>query len=142
MSNDPRRTLTDGRQIYPQHREMLPEGGQQRDYVVLAKEERAKGFVRPVRRTYKHLKCGTTTTHERGGAMRPITLKPSYRNDVLSLWRREIIEVWYRCAPDIGSQGPYYGLTISGAHLAQTIYERRRSNAAPRAFPGATGGDE
>jgi hypothetical protein len=35
---------------------------QQRGYVVLAEEEREKGFVRPVRRTYKHLKCGTTTT--------------------------------------------------------------------------------
>lgn len=60
--DEPRRTLTDGRQIYPQHREILPESGQQRDYVVLADEERAKGFVRPVRRSYQHLKCGTVTT--------------------------------------------------------------------------------
>jgi len=30
--------------------------------VVLAEEERAKGFVRPVRRTYTHLKCGGNTT--------------------------------------------------------------------------------
>jgi hypothetical protein len=37
-------------------------GGQQKDYVVLCDAERAKGFVRPVRRTYKHLKCGSTTT--------------------------------------------------------------------------------
>ncbi len=36
--------------------------GQQRGYVVLCDEERAKGFVRPVRRSYKHLKCGTVTT--------------------------------------------------------------------------------
>lgn len=58
----PRRTLSDGTQIYPQHREIMPETGQQRGYVVLAEEERAKGFVRPVRRTYRHLNCGTTTT--------------------------------------------------------------------------------
>lgn len=38
------------------------ENGQQKDYVVLTPEERAKGFVRPVRTTYRHLKCGTTTT--------------------------------------------------------------------------------
>lgn len=63
MSDEtPRRTLSDGTQIYPQHREILQESGQQRGYVVLAEEERAKGFVRPVRCTYKHLKCGTTTT--------------------------------------------------------------------------------
>lgn len=36
--------------------------GQQREYVVLSVDERAKGLVRPVRRTYRHLKCGTTTT--------------------------------------------------------------------------------
>lgn len=36
--------------------------GQQKGYVILCAEERAKGFVRPVRRTYLHQKCGTTTT--------------------------------------------------------------------------------
>lgn len=61
MTEEPRRTLTDGRQIYPEHRNLKP-NGQQSDYVVLAEEERAKGFVRPVRRTYTHLKCGDTTT--------------------------------------------------------------------------------
>jgi hypothetical protein len=36
--------------------------GQQKGYVVLSDEERAKGFMRPVRRTYRHNKYGTTTT--------------------------------------------------------------------------------
>ncbi len=36
--------------------------GMQRGYVVLSDEERAKGFVRAVRRSYVHEKCGTTTT--------------------------------------------------------------------------------
>lgn len=31
-------------------------------YLVLSEEERAKGFVRPVRRSYKHTSCGTVTT--------------------------------------------------------------------------------
>lgn len=63
MTNEPRKTLTDGRQIYPEHRNPRPDGsGMQNDYVVLAEEERAKGFVRPVRRSYKHLKCGVVTT--------------------------------------------------------------------------------
>jgi len=34
----------------------------QKGYVVLSVEERAKGFVRPVRRTYTHGKCGGATT--------------------------------------------------------------------------------
>lgn len=62
MPEAPRTTLTDGTQVYPEHRNIVPATGQQKGYVVLAEEERAKGFVRPVRRTYKHLKCGSTTT--------------------------------------------------------------------------------
>lgn len=31
-------------------------------YLILSDEERAKGFVRPVRRTYVHTTCGTATT--------------------------------------------------------------------------------
>lgn len=63
--SEPRTTLTDGKQVYPEHRNILKEGpraGQQEGYVVLAEEERARGFVRPVRRSYKHLKCGVVTT--------------------------------------------------------------------------------
>jgi len=36
--------------------------GQHADYYVLCPEERAKGFVRPVRSTYRHIKCGTETS--------------------------------------------------------------------------------
>ena len=57
----PRTTLTDDTQVYPEHRR-LKDNGQQEGYVVLAKEERARGFVRPVRRSYVHTKCGTLTT--------------------------------------------------------------------------------
>ena len=35
---------------------------QQEAYLVLSDEEKAKGFVRPVRDTYKHTVCGFTTT--------------------------------------------------------------------------------
>jgi hypothetical protein len=58
----PTRTLTDGSPVTPDHREINPSTGQQKGYVVLSAEERAKGFVRPVRRKYVHLKCGTVTT--------------------------------------------------------------------------------
>jgi len=43
------------------HRELKP-NGQQKDYVVLNAEERARGFVRPVRRSYVHIVCGTATS--------------------------------------------------------------------------------
>lgn len=61
MPENPRTTLSDGNQIYPEHRSIERETGMQKGYVVLADEERAKGFVRPVRNAYRHLKCGTVT---------------------------------------------------------------------------------
>ncbi len=36
-------------------------GGQQEAYLVLSEEERAKGFVMPVYRSYRHMKCGSDT---------------------------------------------------------------------------------
>ena len=54
--------MTDGSPVAPDHREIDPTTGMQKGYVVLSEEERAKGFVRPVRRSYRHDKCGTVTT--------------------------------------------------------------------------------
>ncbi len=39
-----------------------PKTGQHKDHWVLSKEERVKGFIRPVRRSYVHSKCGTATS--------------------------------------------------------------------------------
>lgn len=36
--------------------------GQAEVYLVLSEKERAKGYVRPLRRTYQHLTCGAVTT--------------------------------------------------------------------------------
>lgn len=57
-----KRVLTDGSPETSDHREINPATGMQKGYIVLTAEERARGFVRPVRRTYRHLTCGTTTT--------------------------------------------------------------------------------
>jgi hypothetical protein len=34
---------------------------QHKKYLVLSEEERAKGFIRPLRRSYTHKVCGTST---------------------------------------------------------------------------------
>jgi hypothetical protein len=51
-----RRQLTDGSPVPADgsHTEINPVTGMQRGYVVLSAEERAKGFVKPVRRSYIH----------------------------------------------------------------------------------------
>jgi hypothetical protein len=56
-----KRTLTDGTPVTEDHRELRADG-QQKAYVVLSADERAKGFVRPVRRTYRHKVCHSITT--------------------------------------------------------------------------------
>lgn len=39
-----------------------PTTGQQMSYLILTDDEIAKGFVRPVRTSYRHLKCGAVTS--------------------------------------------------------------------------------
>lgn len=59
------RALTDGSPVTEDHREILTDGpraGQQKAYVVLSEEERNRGFVRPLRDAYRHIKCGHITT--------------------------------------------------------------------------------
>lgn len=36
--------------------------GMQKTYLILSEDERKKGFIRPVRCTYVHEKCGVATT--------------------------------------------------------------------------------
>lgn len=55
------RVLTDGSPVTDDHRELRPDG-QQKGYIVLTKDERAKGFVRPFRDAYRHTTCGKITT--------------------------------------------------------------------------------
>lgn len=62
MADAPKTTLTDGSPVTPDHREIDPATGQQKAYVVLSAEERAKGFVRPYRDAYRHQPCGGITT--------------------------------------------------------------------------------
>jgi hypothetical protein len=56
-----KRCTTSGNPETPDHRE-LKANGQQKDYIVLCPAERAKGFVRPVRRSYIHKVCHSLTT--------------------------------------------------------------------------------
>jgi hypothetical protein len=57
-----KQVTTDGRDPEVVRLEQRGETGMHKSYIVLSDEERAKGFVRPVRRSYKHEKCGAVTT--------------------------------------------------------------------------------
>lgn len=55
MSRKPNTALTTGEPVTADALEIDPDTGMQKAYVVMTPEERAKGFVRPVRRTYVHV---------------------------------------------------------------------------------------
>lgn len=57
------RQLTNGEPVPADgsHLQIDASTGMQRGYVVLSQEERAKGFVKPIRRSYRH-SCGCITT--------------------------------------------------------------------------------
>lgn len=60
-------TTTDGKPPRPGYENAsapapVKENGQHEAYYVLSEEERAKGFVRPVRRSYIHKECGCQTS--------------------------------------------------------------------------------
>lgn len=65
-ADDPRYATTDGRPPAPGHENAAtPQpyrpDGMAEAYWVLSEEERAKGFTRPLRRSYRHQVCRTTT---------------------------------------------------------------------------------
>jgi len=53
---------TNGRTVQDVLASQANETGQHDGYIVLCPDERAKGFVRPYRDSYRHLTCGTVTT--------------------------------------------------------------------------------
>jgi hypothetical protein len=55
--NEPKTELIGGAPVPADrsHTEINPKTGMQKEYVVLSPEERAKGFVRPVRKSYVHV---------------------------------------------------------------------------------------
>jgi hypothetical protein len=61
---------------------------------------------------------------KRGASTKAITIEKWQREPALPLWRRGIIEIWYRQSPDAqpSLQGPYYGLSIAGARLASSFF--------------------
>lgn len=70
---------------------------------------------------------------KRGAHAAAVSLARWQRKFVVSLWRRDLVEIWYRQSPsnEPAFQGPYYRLTINGARLAGFLFP------APRGFSGA-----
>jgi hypothetical protein len=57
---------------------------------------------------------------KRGGG-RSVTIQQWQRAPALPLWRRGIVEIWYRQSPGESLQGPYYALSVAGFQLASSF---------------------
>jgi hypothetical protein len=63
-----------------------------------------------------------------------VTLTRDQREAMGPLWRRGIVEIWFRCVPDEGStRSPFFRPTVSGWNLIRSILaagQRVESEAA------------
>ena len=62
MSDKPKLCTTTGEPVDKVRAEQTRATGQHKAYIVLCDEERQKGFVKPLRTSYRHKPCGVTTT--------------------------------------------------------------------------------
>ena len=111
----------------PDYREIEPSTGMQRSYVVLSAEERAKGFVRPVRRTYTHIGrsvCAKMQTLHmprapKLGGPRLICGRPEGHNDECACWE-ELSQPEHAIAERTHRLGGCGATTTMGIALAET----------------------
>lgn len=66
--------------------------------------------------------------NRKGGEL--IYLGNGLRPLAVTLWRRSILQVWYR-QDESGLVGPYFHLTFTGRKLAQVFVARRRVQLLP-----------
>lgn len=60
-----------------------------------------------------------------------VTLTRDQREAMQPLWRRGLIEIWFRCVPDEGSQrSPFFRPSSNGWNLIRSILAARERKAA------------
>ena len=59
-----------------------------------------------------------------------VTLTRDQREAMVPLWRRELIEIWYRHLPGEQPRGPFFRPTGFGWNLIQSLLRASRSRAA------------
>lgn len=65
MLEEPKLCTTSGEPVDIVRQNQTEEAGQYKSYIILCPDERAKGFVRPYRDSYRHQTCGSVTTMAR-----------------------------------------------------------------------------
>ena len=71
-----------------------------------------------------HIAALRTIVKASGG--HPVLLNEKFRRAMVTLWRRDLVQIWYRQAVSSSLEGPFYSLTISGARLAGFFCQPRK----------------
>jgi hypothetical protein len=59
-------------------------------------------------------------------------LSRKHREICVPLWRRELVEIWWRNVPDDRPRGPYFSLTAAGYQLACALLSAREERRQKR----------
>lgn len=62
-----------------------------------------------------------------------VTLTRDQREAMVPLWRREIVEIWYRHVPGERSRGPFFRPSDSGWYLIRAILEWQNASRVSEA---------
>lgn len=81
---------------------------------------------------------------QRCGLTGRMTLSARHRARVVPLWRRELVEIWWKQVPGESQRGPYFSLSVDGHRLAYAILAarderrlRKSEGASPSPQPSA-----
>jgi hypothetical protein len=71
------------------------------------------------------------------GGGRAVAIARYLQGVAATLWRRDLVEIWYRQVPDEqpSMRGPFYTLSLSGWNLASRFLDDRKGVVAPVAQP-------
>ncbi len=97
-----------------------PRTGQHEAYWVLSEEERAKGFVRPVRTSYRHVGRGPVCGKPRDGAPTTACVDSRGHEGDCTGWRAEVTDAERARLDRIGYLGGCDTVTTMGRALAET----------------------
>lgn len=70
---------------------------------------------------------------QRGGG-RPVTIERHLQRVAASLWRRDLVEIWYLQAKGESLRGPFHALTMAGWRLASSFLDAS-ADVAPAQTP-------
>jgi len=95
-----------------------------------------RAIAREVRERLNRRQIMLLKTLARHGGHRAIAIARYLQDIAATMWRRELVEIWYRQVPEQPSlRGPFYALSLAGWKLASSFLDDRIRDVAPAPEP-------